>query len=103
MQTNMSSASLDSGKPIRAAHCLSSHFLVDSAAGPFFGVRARIAAYTHMMKIADLSEILNIPKASLYRMVRNRTLPYCRISSMIRLEPRRILEWFDNRECVKQT
>ena len=48
---------------------------------------------TRLLTAAEVSEILRIPRSSVYELARNRRIPFLKVGRRTLFDPRRLMEW----------
>jgi Helix-turn-helix domain len=58
-------------------------------------IKERIVSFDGALDAEDLSKILKVDKASIYKQARQGTIPSFRIDTMVRFDPKALCEWYD--------
>jgi excisionase family DNA binding protein len=61
-----------------------------------------IAARKTAFKVEELAETLNCSKEKLYDLVKAGRIPYFRLGSMIRFDPKEISKWLKDKSILKE-
>jgi excisionase family DNA binding protein len=60
---------------------------------PFLSIKERLAKCQTALTAEDLSKLLAISEPTVYKMVKNGSMPHYRIATLIRFDPKQISEW----------